>query len=186
MGADLIVMTLPTYRARLDVSGAAARMRALAEQETDHEVLMDLCEYVGLDYDTLALEVALADDEAREAMYNAVEGHFRREFENLRETFDWRDVSCLTLGDVWLMVTGGMSYGDDPTETFAVWNRLLDPFYEPGYGKNPYAEDCWEALGLLGSPKTTIQKNGDESNLTLEWTVPTGLIEQKPDQATDK
>lgn len=60
------------------------------------------------------------------------------------ESLNRRDVTTLRIFGWELYVTGGMTWGDDPTETFNLWNQL----WQLGL----LGEGLYEALGFVDVP----------------------------------
>lgn len=100
-----------------------------------------------LDRDTLEdvldrLDGALPPNGRLRDLRGAVRRALRTLVDDFAESLDSQEVDGLDLGPVTVYVTGGLSYGDAPTEAATTWGRLLDP-------DAPWSTALRRALGLL-------------------------------------
>ena len=108
--------------------------------EQDRGILGAAARWVGAELDDLAAEVVLADPEADRAWRSRICSGYADEIADFASSLTGREVDVIELGTLRGLVTGGLSWGDEPTDTFGVWSRM---FREPGdfdEDGNPYAE----------------------------------------------
>ncbi len=75
------------------------------------------------------------------------------------------EVNDVSIGNLTGFVVGGMSGGEDPTETWSLWNNVIYDS-DPDWG-NPYADECYTAFGFLDSAETTPQAGWVRPEFTL-------------------
>lgn len=112
MGADLVlaITAYPTLANGDAVKAGdelSARVRAALSDISD-EALQDVADGTGDEDDLEAF---------REMLENAIDEFFG-------SPIPPRDVNLVCLGGQWWLITGGMSWGDDPTESFAAITAL--------------------------------------------------------------
>lgn len=180
MGADLILYAYWAYNlSQLDWEAGRERARNLtfsdlnmlveySGMETEQEAAQNL-HYVDLmdqkelrDWDARSWDVPLGIDEVlrrvrvmAEELVNYMEGV------TMGTIYD-REVSHLYAGPVTLVVTGGMSGGDDPTLSASAFQAFghLELNLACGFGERPKLEPGWPNLGpgpstLLTSGQST-------------------------------
>lgn len=165
MGADMLLSAIWTYKGQIDIENAVKVVRETALAETDPDMISALNSFAGGDYieDELAIEVMLvSNDGTKEAWADEIAENYRTHFLQLEKTLNSREVVELHLGDLVGYVTGGMSWGDTPTDAMDVWGSLLFDS-DPDYG-NPYGDICYASLGFVtfggssqyGQPVATV------------------------------
>jgi hypothetical protein len=111
MGADFMFQILPLCRHSIDreIELVMAVEEAAFEQEHgDKNVFM-------FDFDYFWDEVEL--DESKEDIIETIS----KDYWNLQYS---RDVGTLIMDDVWYILTGGMGWGDDPTDSYYPMSKL--------------------------------------------------------------
>lgn len=114
MGADLILLHLWTTR---DIY---SQMDWVAAERAIQDLQLEDCEDLvsGQFYD---LEDLTIDNDNEDAILQEVKNNVRLRVEDLKSIIKGempRDVDVCKMGPVTAVITGGMSWGDDPTDTF--------------------------------------------------------------------
>lgn len=154
MGADLIVSVLWTDQEELKVSIAVDRIRAsLAEYGLDEVDELLVAHEFAFDsgVDELAVEVLRADPVALESFKERLLRGYEAKLEEFVAGLSSREVNKLAVpGGLWCYVTGGMSYGDSPTDAMDEWDAFLfrrkdSADAEFGELYNPFADAVFAA-----------------------------------------
>lgn len=67
-----------------------------------------------------------SDKRELEGFYRKAREHYDSAFRKFYDTLSWRDISTFYLTDELVQcITGGQSWGDDPTESYSVWSNLF-------------------------------------------------------------
>jgi len=164
MGADMLLLTLwvENDQKKLPTQKTLDLLRNLLTNETNPDTLQDAADYVGVGHrdselNELAREARRHDPEMHTAWINAILDGYKNNLEELEKSLDNRDVAQSTLGNLTSYSTGGISWGDSPSDTYDHWYSLLYDPYEPGYGGNPYAEEIYQTLFILANPNWVKQ-----------------------------
>lgn len=167
MGADMLLLTLWTENAEIDVEKAITVLREHLAQETDPEVLTDAAQFVGAiapaGYGDLAEAIRAVDAEADKAWRAQILDGYRTALTTfVAGLSSRRDITTIEMGPLTGWATGGMSHGDGPTQSWDDWYALFIKDYEPGFGENPYTTELYEALFIASDrrwvrPGTTRQ-----------------------------
>lgn len=119
MGADLIISAVAMRRDREEDQEGARRW-------IDRQTYASLAARKDSCY-----EVETLLEDAEEAANTeadrdeAVRAALRSLLDEWNAAPSWRDVGQLTFGEWNILLTGGMSWGDDPTESFGTFERLI-------------------------------------------------------------
>lgn len=154
-------------RALFDIEGIIAELDTMLRNESDKEVFERLYEMSSaLQDDALIFETlwVLHSSEKKEdkvtlsSFYESVKEAYRGMIKNINESFDYRDVACLSIPGYTQFLTGGPSWGDDPTETYVLWSRLLaDDEDDP----NPYASWLESKISTMPSFTNSTETKGE-------------------------
>lgn len=147
MGADLLVTVLWTDGKPLDEGKAVEAVRQVLFKETDLEVLNAAAEFLGLSpLEDLAGAVIFADEVAKAAYFEKLLAEYRKTIKVFVDGLSSRQVSTITFGGCLGYVTGGMSWGDAPTDKFDEWQEILFNDGETGLLWNPYRNEIYRSL----------------------------------------
>lgn len=159
MGADMIATVLWTENGKLYKEQALAALRAVIDAETDYDMLYEAAVYVGADVDELAIEVILADPEADASWRAKILTGYEKVIDKLEESFRSRDVSTIALDPLVGYITGGLSWGDTPTDSMDLWEKILWED-DPDSRAHPYASVLYRHLLVRGPGWDTSQRPG--------------------------
>jgi hypothetical protein len=125
MGADMITWTLwaetdPTTRAD-EVLAAVGEALAAA----DLADLLATARFVGIELDDLTVQVLRADPTTHADFAAKTTIAYGPVLEDFLDTFTGRGVNTMRLGPLTGFVTGGLSYGDSPTDTYNRWETFF-------------------------------------------------------------
>jgi hypothetical protein len=146
MGADMMHAVVWTVQGQIRSAEAFEAVSAAILAETDRETLKYAAEFAGRSpLEELAAEVALVDPEADRLYREAIIAGYQEVLNEFEDSLRGRDVSTITVGPLVGYLTGGMTWGDDPTDAYTHWYRLFD---EPDmeWGGNPYRYLMFDAI----------------------------------------
>ena len=92
-----------------------------------------------------------------EPFYQSIKDAHKKMIQDIRASLDYNDVTMLRIPGYGEFITGGLSWGDDPTETHALWYSLLGENEE---GPNPYS--VWLDSKISVVPFATIAETKGE------------------------
>lgn len=147
MGADLLVSVLWSDGKPLSADKGIAAVREVLFVETDLEILNAAAEFVGLKgLDDLTAAVLLADEDARISYCEKILSGYKETIETFIDRLNSRQVNQIHFGDCIGYVTGGMSWGDSPTDVFEEWEQLFYNDEESGGSWNPYKNTLYKSF----------------------------------------
>lgn len=156
MGADMMArLVFQQANAKLDVVAANAVISRLVNSPTIESLRGIVDEYDIVPFDN----PETLRDTTRQRLEFMVE-----EFVN---SLDSRQVTMHVLGNVWVHITGGLSWGDDPTEAFQIWDVLFSPLVLP----EQWQHEIGAALGLMTITGGTAFANGTVSVNFRPWSA---------------
>lgn len=150
MGADMLLSVIWTRKGEINIENAVKTIKEAALLEKDPDMIALLNSFTGNAHagDELAVEVMLvSNDGTKEAWAEEIAQSYRMYFNTLKESLGSREVVEIHLGDLVGYATGGMSWGDTPTDCMNTWDGLLFDS-DPEWG-NPYADMCYASLGFV-------------------------------------
>lgn len=125
MGADLILSTLWTDGRELDSNLAKKLVREALLNEQDETNLVRAASFTGTPLDELSAAVVAADPEAQASWRGKLADAYDKTIDEFISSLSNRDVTTVRIGPLLGYATGGMSWGDDPSDTYTEWERFF-------------------------------------------------------------
>jgi hypothetical protein len=146
MGADMTLDILWTKDGKIDKEYAEVKLKELILAETDVDVLNQAHLYLfGKEIDPLTLAV-IKQVEGKTICDSLVNGYMKRIYE-LENSFNSQEVTTVRLGkDIIGYATGGLSWGDNPTEAQDDWYEFLFSGENDDDEGNPYGYAIYSML----------------------------------------
>lgn len=160
MGADMMSLMILTdqtknYEDLIDAANTA--FDQAWDAENDRTSFEAVASWVGVSpTNDLAAEVTWSLPDKREEWRSAVRDRYRESIAEVIEPFGGhRQVSVWQLGGLRAYITGGLPFGDSPTETFDVWEEFFRHEADAAdldIPHNPYAGIIWRAIAVTEEP----------------------------------
>jgi hypothetical protein len=151
MGADMTFEVLWTRNGKTYPAAAKNELKNLVSQETDPDTIKFLTwQATGNELDEkLYIDVMLCDPKLKETWAESIIEYYNNLIDEVESTLKSREVAALRIGkNILGYITGGMSWGDSPTEAFDSWFKLFRE-YDDDWCGNPYSEKIGKAYGLV-------------------------------------
>lgn len=146
MGADMLLGSIISLGNEIDAEKAKAQIEKIVRAETNHERLAEAAEFLGIEDRSDALADIVAE---ATGLISSTRREIIQQYQSMAEEVAYsvnsREVTGWRFGEATIYFTGGMSWGDDPTEVFGLWYRALDD------EENPYRHELKKSLGLASS-----------------------------------
>jgi hypothetical protein len=155
MGADMVLFTLWSETKDPTSSEAVKAVRKALQAENDLEALNRAAGFVGADLDDLATAVVVADPAAMKSWKQKIVTGYHEAIDNFLDTLTNRDVTTIHVGSLIGYSTGGLTWGDSPTDTYDAWARFLEATDENDEPLNPYGALIYDALFVTWSERYT-------------------------------
>lgn len=139
------------------------KITELVNETSDRDVLLAAALHADtIPADDLATEVIFSDVGALSAWKNKISDGYVSLVAKILDSLDNRDVNSFTLGELACYVTGGMSSGDDPTDTFAEWyyffHRPFENWGDEDDVEDPFREVLIDSISFY--PKFKYSEDG--------------------------
>ena len=146
MGADMMLDILWTKDGKIDKEYAEVKLKELILAETDLEVLNQAHNYLfNKDIDPLVLAV-ITQIEGRTICALLLRGYMEKIYA-LESSFQSKEVTTVHLSqDIIGYATGGLSWGESPTQTQEDWSQFLFSGENGDGNGNPYGYAIYEML----------------------------------------
>lgn len=135
-----------------DINKGVQAVRDALDIETDREKINWAAAYAGCpDLDELTWAVIDADPHARASFLDKIADGYRTALTYFIKTLTAADVARINVGPLTCYVTGGMSYGEDPTYSFSEWRGFFETRDDTLYD-NPYGAEIHNAMFVRFDP----------------------------------
>lgn len=163
MGADMTLFVLWAEKGVVDHAKALELVSAAIQAESDGDILDLAAKFVGVPLEPLAREVVRVEPATGSAWRDAIVAGYATAITNFKTSLRHRDVTQIFVGDMIGYSTGGVSWGDAPTETYSEWSQFFQENSDDEYDEyddlivNPYSDLIHDAMFIpRGRIRTSI------------------------------